>query len=354
MFHVCLRLALLPAVLALASCRTVKFYTQAVGGQLELLAKARPIAEVRADPGTPEKLRRQLALVEALRAFAHDELKLPTDRQYRSYADLGRKAVVWVVVAAPEFSLEAKEWKYPFVGKLKYRGWFRESEARAEAARLKAGGWDVAVGGVRVYSTLGVFSDPVLNTFVHDPEAELAETLFHELTHARFFVSGDTDFNEAYATASAQLAVKAWLRSKGDTRGLARYEAALRQQQLVLALLQETRTALAMLYAKRGSMDDDAMRREKARLIAAAQARHAALKKQGTLNDHHDGWVTGRLNNARLAVLATYHGLVPDFVRLFAQEGDDWERFHQAVEAMRRLDTQERRARLESAGKGSS
>ena len=37
-------------------------------------------------------------------------------------------------------------------------------------------------------------------------------------------MSGDTDFNEAYATASAELAVRAYLRAKGDTKALARYE----------------------------------------------------------------------------------------------------------------------------------
>ena len=48
--------------------------------------------------------------------------------------DLGRAHVVWVVTATPEFSTELHTWWYPVIGRLKYRGFFSEKEARAEAA----------------------------------------------------------------------------------------------------------------------------------------------------------------------------------------------------------------------------
>lgn len=337
-------LIMLPALAALVSCRTTKFYSQAVRGQMQVLARAKPIAEVRAAPDTEPELRRKLGLVESLRAFAKAELKLPTDRQYRSYADLGRRYVVWNVVAAPEFSVEAKTWSYPLVGKLKYRGFFNEQAARGEAQRLKAEGFDVAVGGVRVYSTLGWFSDPVLNTFIREEEAELAETLFHELTHARFFVSGDTDFNEAYATASAQLAVRQWLRAKGDARAMARYEEELRRNQRLLDLLKATRSTLSALYAKRATMPDEEMRRAKVRILEEARARHATLQRPGNLNGGAP--LSRTLNNARLAAIAAYHDLVPAFTRLFHGHGGDWEKFHRAVEAMKPLSKAERRRKL--------
>lgn len=350
MLHPALRvtLALLLPTAALVSCRTTKFYTQAVRGQWEVLSRAKPIAKVREAPDTTPKLRRQLALVEELRTFARDELKLPTNRQYRDYADLGRRYVVWNVIAAPEFSVEARTWSYPLVGKLKYRGFFTEQAARDEAAGLKAQNYDVAMGGVRVYSTLGFFSDPVLNTFINDQDADLAETIFHELTHARFFVSGDTDFNEAYATAASHLAVRAWLRSKGDRKALAKYEESLRQGSRILALLKETRAELAALYAKSGTMKEEDMRRRKAEILGQVKTRYAAMKRDGSTDGSHSGWVGGGLNNARLAALATYHDLVPAFIRLFHHEGGDWEKFHRAVAAMKSLSKEERRRRLDA------
>lgn len=341
-------------LVASLSCRTVKFYTQAVGGQMEVLRKARPLAEVRANPTTSAKLARQLDLVQEIRIYAHAHLKLPTDRQYRTYADLGRPFVVWNVVAAPEFSLEAKTWTYPFVGKLKYRGFFNENDAREEEARVQAQGYDVAVGGVRVYSTLGVFCDPVLNTFINEADAELAETLFHELTHARFFVSGDTDFNEAYATAAAQIGVRQWLRAKGDSAALRRYEAEQARIRNVLDLLKATRARLSTLYAQQDTLPIDRLRQGKADILDDARARHLALQRlrppsrqqvqvQGQTSPTP---LSRRLNNARLAAVATYHDLVPAFTRLFHEVGGDWEKFHQTVASMKTLTKAQRRERL--------
>jgi predicted aminopeptidase len=350
MLHSGLRVVLAPVLLVsvLASCQSAKFYSQALRGQWEVLSKARPIAKVRVAPDTKPELRKQLELVEEMRVFARDELKLPIDRQYRDYTDLGRRYVVWNVIAAPEFSVEAKTWSYPFVGKLKYRGFFSEKAARAEATALKAEGFDVSMGGVRVYSTLGVFSDPVLNTFINEEEADLAETLFHELTHARLFVGGDTDFDEAYATASAQLAVRDWFLSRKDPRSLAEYERAHDQSTRVLGLLKDTRRQLAALYAKSSTMKEEEMRRRKAMILNSVKTRYAEMKRKGTTDGSHSGWVGGSLNNARLAALATYHDLVPAFVRLYHEEGGDWERFHRAVAAMKPLSKEERRKRLDA------
>jgi predicted aminopeptidase len=337
--------AMLALFAALASCRTTRYYSQALHGQWQVLSSARPIAQVSADASTPAEIKEKLVLVEEMRAFAHERLKLPTNRQYRNYADLGRKFVVWNVFAAPEFSIEAKAWSYPIVGELKYRGFFNEDAAKEEAAGLKQQGFDVMVGGVRVYSTLGFFSDPVLNTFIKDEEADLAETLFHELTHARFFVAGDTDFNEAYATAAGQLGVRAWFRARSDAKGLEHYEESLKRSGRILALLKDTRSELGTLYAKNGTMTEAEMRRAKALILNETKTRYEALRHKGT----PPASTPVTLNNARLAALATYHDLVPAFVRLFHEQGDDWEKFHRTVAAMKPLSKEERRARLEGS-----
>lgn len=342
-------LLLLAVILGAASCSTSRFYSQAVKGQAEILRRAKPIPEVLRDPKTGPKLQAQLALVQEIRAFAHDHLKLPTDRQYKNYADLGRKFAVWNVYAAPEFSLKAKSWDYPFVGSLKYRGFFTEDVAQKEAEGLREEGYDVVVGGVRVYSTLGWFSDPVLNTFVNDKEPQLAEVLFHELTHARFFVSGDTDFNEAYATACGQEGVRQWLRARGDTAALAKYESGLREFGRILALLRGTRTRLEALYAQEGKMPEAEMRRQKELILDHTRSAYAAMKRRGESDAGYDRLFVKQLNNARLTALATYYDLVPAFHQLYEEQGRDWEKFHQTVEAMKPLTKNARREKLGAA-----
>ena len=221
--------ALLFIALALGSgCKTAAYYGQAARGQWQILAGREPIGKLLADEKTPEKLQRQLRLVLQLREFAERELKLPVDGHYERYVDVGRPFVVWNVQATPEFSLRPRTWWYPIVGRVKYRGFFSEADARAYAATLA--GQDVYVEGVRAYSTLGWFKDPVLNTFVNHEELDLAQLLFHELGHQRLFVSGDTDFNEAFATAVGEEGVRRWLQIAGRSADWEQYRVALAER----------------------------------------------------------------------------------------------------------------------------
>src|SRR5580692_8105539 len=136
----------------MSGCSTVNFYRQAIAGQAEILNKARPIPAVLKDGSTPERVKRKLALIETARRYAADQLELPASHEYYRYTDLKRRYVSWVLFAAPEFSVEGKTWWYPFVGSLEYRGYFSEKAAKAEAARLRAQGLEVYVGGVEAYS----------------------------------------------------------------------------------------------------------------------------------------------------------------------------------------------------------
>src|SRR5439155_17459329 len=173
-------ITLLLVVVAVSGCQTLSFYGQAIKGQCQLLAYRQSVEKLVADPGTTARLKSQLELLQKLRAFADKELKLPVDGHYAKYADVHRPFVVWNVEAAPEFSMEPKTWWYPLVGSLAYRGYFSERRATNYGASLRHKGYDVFVGGVEAYSTLGWFEDPVLNTFIFNAEPHLAETVCHE------------------------------------------------------------------------------------------------------------------------------------------------------------------------------
>src|SRR6185369_12129692 len=125
---------------------------------------------------------------------------------------------------------------YPLVGSLEYRGFFSRQTAERYAERLKKQDRDVFVGGVEAYSTLGWFKDPLLNTFIFNPDAELAETLFHELAHQRVFARGDTDFNEAFATTVGEEGARRWLKAKGNMVELTQYETDLRRNREFVAI----------------------------------------------------------------------------------------------------------------------
>ena len=301
-------------------CNTVGFYKQAVAGQYEIISRQQKISELLVRTNTPADLRGKLELVLRLREFAEHELHLRTDGHYAKYADLGRPFVVWNVYAAPEFSMEPKQWWYPVVGRLKYRGFFAEADARACADRLVQEGYDIYVGGAEAYSTLGFFKDPVLNTFIHHPPADLAETLFHELAHQR------------------------WLAQQGDTIMRAEYENDLRRQRQFVALVLRARDELKQVYD--GKMTEDAKRAARGQVIARLHADYGQLKAGWNGYSGYDNWFERPINNARLNTVATYYTLVPAFQHLLAKHGGDLSAFYAEAKAVATSPKKERHERL--------
>ncbi len=318
------------AVALLAGC--AGYYLQAVAGQAAVMRARKPLEQVLADPGTAPDLRRQLLLVDGALLFARLDLALPATNSYRHYADLGRPFVVWNVFAAPEFSLEPREWCYPVAGCTAYRGWFDETRARASARDLGAAGDDVFVGGVAAYSTLGWFADPVLNTMLRDEDAGIAGLLFHELAHQRFYLPGDTPFNEGFATLVEEEGTRRWLESRRDAPGLCNFRLQRARRATVLGIIAELREVLAGIYAS-GAPDSE-RRQQRSAAFAAASRGYARLRATWPGPPWFDAWFAPGLNNARLAALASYEELVPAFRVLLAREGGDLPRFYQGVEAL--------------------
>jgi len=324
------------------------YYWQAVTGHLDIVQRTRPVADWLADPATPPALRERLVLTQRMRDFAVSELKLPDNRSYRGYADLQRSAVVWNVIAAPELSLTLKTWCFPLLGCVGYRGYFQREPAQALAAELKAQGWEVDVYGVPAYSTLGwtnwLGGDPLLNTFMHWPEGELARLIFHELAHQVAYAADDTTFNESFAVAVERIGGRRWLAQQASEAARADYAAFDTRRQDFRALTARYRERLQALYV--GPASDADKRVAKAALMAELRAEHAALKAgrwQGFTG--YDGWFA-RANNAAFGVQAAYNELVPQFESLFDRLGGDFDRFYVEVKQLARLPKAERRAKL--------
>ncbi len=333
-----LALSALIAALQLGGC----YYMQAVNGQLELLRKREPITEVLADDALPEDVRQKLDLVLEARQFSVDELQLPDNGSYRSYADLNRDFVVWNVFAAPEFSLTPKTWCFPVVGCVAYRGYFAEASARGLADQLAGEGYDVHVGGVPAYSTLGRFDDPVLNTMVRWSDVDLVTTVFHELAHQRLFVKGDTAFNEAYATAVAEAGLERWLNARGDSDTLERYfrRDAFRRELTIVA--DRARQDLERLYAS--SLDETTMRARKEERLS--QLADEANRRARELGYENAGWLGRPVNNARLASVSLYRGYLPQFRAILADCDAELDCFYAEADRLAALDIEERSAAL--------
>ena len=334
-------LALMLVLTATSGCETARFYAQAIHGQAQIAHRRVPIRRLLEDPKTDPALRPKLELVLQLRQFAGTHLHLPAGSHYLDYADLQRKYVVWTVHAAPEFSLEPKLWWYPILGRLSYRGYFAEDAAQAKAAELRAQGLDVFMGGVAAYSTLGWFTDPVLNTFSNRDEPDLAELIFHELSHHKIFVSGDTDFNEAFATAVAEEGVRRWYQSRSDKDGLAAYEKDLGRKAEFITIVLRARQQLQALYADGTAIPpatrESRLRDGRAEIIGELRRAYVSLRERWGGKDDYDRWFSRPLNNAQLNTIATYYQLVPGFHELLRRTGGELETFYAEVRKLGRL-----------------
>ncbi len=344
-------IALGAAVLLLAAaagCTTVGYYSQAVRGHFALLAAARPIDDWLRDPAAPESLKQRLLRARVMRDFAVRELGLPDNGSYREYADLERPAVVWNLFATPELSLELKTWCYPFFGCATYRGYFAKGDAERHGAELRTQGFDVNVAPVPAYSTLGWFDDPLLNTFIHYGEGELARLIFHELAHQVVYARDDTVFNESFATAVEREGVRRWLAAQGDGETRAAYARFEARHSDFLQLLLAHRKQLAAVFASTAS--DAEKRARKVAVFAQLQSEYQRLKAE-----RWDGWpgydrfFAQDLNTAHLAAVAAYNDLVPAFERLLAGVDGDLAKFYREVAKLAALPKGERERRLNGA-----
>ncbi|HEX8011818.1 MAG TPA: aminopeptidase [Casimicrobiaceae bacterium] len=334
------------ATLILSGCSTAEYYWQGISGQLDLLHRAQPIPAV-LDSVRDPVLKRKLERVLAIRDYASRELRLPDNASYRRYSELGRRFVLWNVFATPPLSLKPRQWCFPIAGCVNYRGYFAEADARAEAARLAAGGDDVYIGGVPAYSTLGYFSDPMLSTFIRYPDTEIARLIFHELAHQIVYVKDDTVFNESFAVAVEEESLRRWLAAQHDPELDRQFATAERYRTAFRALVERTRAKLEALYAS--NLSDEAKLAGKARAFEAMRAGYAETKRAWGGFSAYDYWFAQGPNNASLAAVGLYTQKVPEFQALLAADGDDLPRFYARVKALAALPKVERDTALAAA-----
>lgn len=343
---------LLASLLLLSACTDLSYCLQCVTGHLDVMAKTRPIAEILKDPQLPEQERQQLTKVLTIRDFAVNELGLPDNDSYRLYANIGRPYVVWNVVATPEFSLTPRQWCYPVVGCVAYRGYFDADKARQMRDELVAQGYDVDLYGVKAYSTLSWFNDPVLNTFLDGTDGQLASLIFHELAHQVVYVPDDCAFNEAFAKTVEMEGLRRWLRANSGDGEWQGYLAGELRAEEFLAVLAQFREQLTTLYAQ--TLPDEEKRAAKQAILADLAAELRSRRDRWPNPAALDGWLERGLNNARLASIATYRERVPAFQGLLRQKGGNLQAFYAEAGKLAKLPAAERLARLREYGEAAT
>lgn len=335
------------SLIACTSCSNLSYYSQSIRGHFAVLAEQQKISALIEDPSTPDVLKRKLETVLSVREYASTSLGLPKNDSYRQYADIGRPYVVWNVFAAEPLSIEAKQWCFPIAGCVIYRGYFNLDDATQFADQLRDQGLDVFVGGVKAYSTLGWFDDPMLSTMINYNETELAGIMFHELAHQQLYIKNDSAFNESFATAVEIEGTRRWLQ-KNQLND--KFDAYLRKKQIrdeFVALILKYRQQLAQLY---GSDDIDETTKLKGKIttFAKLKAEYQQLRQRWDNYAGYDRWFDLDLNNARLASIGAYHEFVPAFQTLLKKHDYRLEDFYKQAKLIGDKDLEVRHQLLNS------
>lgn len=329
----------------LTGCESIVYYKQLISGQIAILNKKQPIHELLDNPDTPEKLKEKLRLVMDIRSFAKDKLFLPVKNQYLDFVELKRPFAGWNMWATPEFSFSPKTWCYPIIGCAIYRGYFSKEDAFNYGHQLEAQGYDVYIGGVAAYSTLGWLDDPVFSTFIYRSDIRLAALIFHELSHHLLYVSDDTTFNESFAIAVEQEGLRRWLTAINNLKASKVYKLNYRRRQQFIELVMKYRKELERLYAKNLPIPEK--RQAKATIFEKLKDDYRLLKQHWNGYSGYDFWMYQKMNNAKLISVSTYNDLVPAFLELLKTCNNNLKVFYKKCQDLSKKSKEERWAYLE-------
>jgi len=325
--------ALLVLVLTLSGCGTVGYYSQIISGHMKIVMGKESVEKIVEREDTDDTTRHRLQVALQAREFAINELLLPNTKSYTTFYDTGRNFVTWNVVAAPEFSFAPKTWCFPVAGCVSYRGYYEESDAQSYASRLSSEeGLDVAVGGATAYSTLGWFSDPLLNTMLNRSDSSLVALLFHEMAHQKLYVGDDSKFNESFAGFVERAGLEMWLDKHGDPKLLPELDKRKQRQRQFIDLLLQARKNLQTVYDS--NVDVERKKEQKDEQYEQLRQNYQALKASWDGYTGYDNWFSKPLNNARLVSVATYTDYLPAFRMLFLDSGENFEQFYKAAKKL--------------------
>ena len=321
------------------ACSRVSYYSQSVIGHSRLMIARQSVDKLIERESFDPALREQLILSKRLKKFAIYELGLPNTKSYNSYVALKREYPVWTVVAAPEFSLDAKRWCYPVIGCANYRGYFKYGQALKYAEKMRSKGFDAVVSGASAYSTLGWFADPILPSMMRYGDISFAETLFHEMAHQRLYINGDSDFNEAFASLVAEVGVVRWLSEDNSATShakLLKYYDSLKVQDDFYQLLNNTKHSLVALYTSDQSISVKAQAKEQ--IFIDLKHRHTRLiHERWKGRPWYRSWFEPKVNNAKFVAISTYRERVNELRSFLELCDNELARFFNALSPLKAI-----------------
>lgn len=288
---------------------------------MSIIYQREPIEKVLQQENLTDLERKKLNLVQDVRIFTAETLKLNIGKNYSTYVKLKNPYVVWAVNASPKWKLEHYLWHFPIVGSVPYKGFPDEKDAKEEANSLQNKGYDTFIRGVSAYSTLGWFNDPLLSSMLRYNEEDLVNTIVHESVHATLYIKSNADFNERLATFIGDKGAELFYESREgkNSSHLIAIKNENHDQKIFSQFISDEIKNLTQLFNDH-PQEDLALRESH---YTEIKKRFHELIKPQLKTTNYENFEKQPLNNARLLLFKTYIEDLSDFQALYDKlQGD--------------------------------
>lgn len=293
--------------------------------QTKLIQSRRSISQVLKSDKLTDAHKKKLELVGEAKRFSEEKLGLKKSSNYTSFVQLEEPYVSYIVQASHPFELKPYLWKFPIVGEVPYKGYFRKALAEKEAAGLREKSFDVYTRGVSAYSTLGWFQDSVLSSMLRYEDYDLVELIIHETVHTTLFIKDAAEFNERMATFLGHEGMKIFYRERegANSASLKMAEQDTLDQKLFSEFLTREAEDLKKWYeANKGTVTTET----KAEKLKALQAKFSKEVRPKMKTKNYEEFEKKELNNAILLAYRTYEYSLDDFSKLYEKMGRDYKK----------------------------
>lgn len=306
------------------SCQ-IGYITKSGYYQAKLLWNRQPIEDVLKDPSVSEEIKTKLKLAKEAKDFAQNELGLKPTKNYESYVSLDDRFVTYAVTAAPPYELKSYLWKFPIVGEVPYKGFFKKEDAFDEEKELKAQGYDTYVRGISAYSTLGWFNDPLLSSMIGYDDEDLVNTVIHETVHATIYIKSAAEFNEQLATFLGNKGTELfYIKREGNKSPTVKKIAEENRDDFVFSrFISDELKRLEIFYKTETPMTSE--KKEKA--LADLKERFEKALRPQLKSKSYLRFSDVKLNNAFLMGYKTYMNDLSDFEKVFKKFESNFEKF---------------------------
>jgi len=330
------------SVLFLSGC-ACGYLGHVATGQAKLLMHRRAIEKVLKESELSETNRQKILLIKDVKAFSVSRLGLRESKSYSSYVYINGPYVSYALSAAPKDALEPYMWRFPIVGELPYKGFFKKDYALREERKLVDRGFDTYVRGVRAFSTLGYFNDPIVSCMLAYENHDLIETIIHELLHQTIWIKGSVHFNESLANFVGEQGTLDYLALQyGDSSKQYRdYQDLLADTRLFEQYMYDFLARLENLYQQNISREEKIRSRE-LRLEQAKTDFYTSTVPQMKTTRYKHFFERRVLNNAVFLSFRRYHYDTSYFEKVLAEQGGD---LHLMIDSFMKL----RREQIPSA-----